>query len=1092
MADETKKVILDISVNADQFIQKIVIAKDKITLLKKENQVLNAEAKKAFETGLFEEYDELTRKIVQNENAQKIAKTEQARAQKQLESFTLATKAAAGSYEQLYQQWKISDAILKNLEGTLERTAEGTIVLTEEFTRAKAETERAKEALNQFGLSTKDGRLNVGNYTEALTASLNKFPLFTEGLSSIRDGLAGVKGGLEVVRNGIGLFSAGTSQLTDAVGMFNESMKSGVTQAVTFAKSLVGIKSQAAGVAAVGVAGVVAGTGLTVGAQAANVFRLALISTGVGAIVVAVGTLIAFFAKTKEGAEKLEVAFGAIGGVIGSLVKTFGDMGKVIFEALSSPKELLSDLVEFLKNTVIKNLTGIFNILKGIATLDFSTIKKGAGEVGEAVENLYAPAVKFTNNLKEASDRAIQAAKDMAKITQEQQALDDQIRENNALNTEAEGKIKAILAATKDQALTDAARLEKLKEAGVIEEAMEKRKLAATEKQLELLDREIAIKGIDSAMEEKRAELANDVAKIKADSLVLTADLRAKESKFEAELLKAQLDGEKQLAEARIRSAELRGADTTQLRIEAARLERDSLLTQEGLTATQILAIRQDFQNKLLEIDRQGFEKRQALNDQLKDLSIARIVDDQTQEIEQEKVNLERRLREIKGNSQAETELRAKLLEETALKIQDIATKFEAQNLAERQQKLKANVDQQIADIEDGERKRLNALELSQSKELNLLRVKLEKGQITQAEFQLKEQEFNEQQFVIEQETLTKKLELQTIYAATRQLNDQKFYDDQLTTLQENLAQELISQEEFNARKAELDKERAETKATTEIETKALVAEAIAAIEDAEVKHTVDSETKKTDAKIRAQKSQEEINKAMVADAQGVAKDLADLLAKDEASRKKHAKAIKALASAEVVLNLQKELSGIFTSAAVTAGETGIYGAIVAYALAAIQAGIATARAFDSLGTINSQTFAEGGLDGEGKTMSFAKVLKQHNPSILHDFQGGMVDKPVMWKLAGEVGPEYVAPTWQVAANPALFRELNQQRKSRVIPYADGGFTQSQVAPTIGQAQTQEATFTQAMNNMPPIFVTVEDFNKVQNRVNVLENRSSI
>lgn len=50
------------------------------------------------------------------------------------------------------------------------------------------------------------------------------------------------------------------------------------------------------------------------GTNALKIFKIALISTGIGALIVAVGSLIAFFTKTERGAEKLERVMAGVGG----------------------------------------------------------------------------------------------------------------------------------------------------------------------------------------------------------------------------------------------------------------------------------------------------------------------------------------------------------------------------------------------------------------------------------------------------------------------------------------------------------------------------------------------------------------------------------------------------------------------------------------------------------------------------------------------------------------------------------------------------------------------------------------------------------
>jgi hypothetical protein len=80
-------------------------------------------------------------------------------------------------------------------------------------------------------------------------------------------------------------------------------------------------------------------TALGGASKAAKVLKLALISTGIGAIVVLLGSLIAWFTKTTEGMEKLNVAMNVVSGVIDALVDRIVQFGGAIVKFLSGDFE---------------------------------------------------------------------------------------------------------------------------------------------------------------------------------------------------------------------------------------------------------------------------------------------------------------------------------------------------------------------------------------------------------------------------------------------------------------------------------------------------------------------------------------------------------------------------------------------------------------------------------------------------------------------------------------------------------------------------------------------------------------------------------
>ena len=71
------------------------------------------------------------------------------------------------------------------------------------------------------------------------------------------------------------------------------------------------------------------------GTNAMKIFKIALISTGIGALVVALGSLVAFFAKTEKGAEKIERVMAGVGAVVNVLIDRFAKLGEGITKFFS-------------------------------------------------------------------------------------------------------------------------------------------------------------------------------------------------------------------------------------------------------------------------------------------------------------------------------------------------------------------------------------------------------------------------------------------------------------------------------------------------------------------------------------------------------------------------------------------------------------------------------------------------------------------------------------------------------------------------------------------------------------------------------------
>lgn len=72
--------------------------------------------------------------------------------------------------------------------------------------------------------------------------------------------------------------------------------------------------------------------GATVFSAAMNVIKVAAISTGLGALVVALGSLIAYFTQTREGANFVKTAMAALGAAVRVVIDHFSSFGEGIFK----------------------------------------------------------------------------------------------------------------------------------------------------------------------------------------------------------------------------------------------------------------------------------------------------------------------------------------------------------------------------------------------------------------------------------------------------------------------------------------------------------------------------------------------------------------------------------------------------------------------------------------------------------------------------------------------------------------------------------------------------------------------------------------
>lgn len=112
--------------------------------------------------------------------------------------------------------------------------------------------------------------------------------------------------------------------------------------------------------------------------------RGAVIATGIGALVLVIGSLVAYFTSTKKGAEMLEVATAALGIVMGKLTDTLSGMGEIMVSIFTDPVQAIKDFGGFLKTFVMDRVT---NLMDGLGFLGSAVSKLFSRDFAGAMED---------------------------------------------------------------------------------------------------------------------------------------------------------------------------------------------------------------------------------------------------------------------------------------------------------------------------------------------------------------------------------------------------------------------------------------------------------------------------------------------------------------------------------------------------------------------------------------------------------------------------------------------------------------------------------------------------------------------------------
>jgi len=254
--------------------------------------------------------------------------------------------------------------------------------------------------------------------------------------------------------------------------------------------------------------------------------KAGLISTGIGAFVIAIGSLIAYFTNTKRGAEQLQRIFKGFGAAVAVLTDRFSAVGETIVNAFSNPKEAIIGLWNTIKENLINRIEGTIDqfkafgkIIKSAIDLDFDGVKQGAEDFASATLQVatgmdevqrknFANSIKeITTEIKNETNAAIELAGALQKIK-------DAEREFSIEKAKTAQAIQKARFEALDENKTLDERLEALQKASDLE-------IATTEKAIQLQKEKLAAKQAEVDLGESLEEDFDELAQLEVELINL-------------------------------------------------------------------------------------------------------------------------------------------------------------------------------------------------------------------------------------------------------------------------------------------------------------------------------------------------------------------------------------------------------------------------------------------------------------------------------------------------------------------------------------------------------------------------------------------
>lgn len=344
-------------------------------------------------------------------------------------------------------------------------------------------------------------------------------------------------------------------------------------------------------------------TAISANVAAMGALRIAIAATGIGALIIALGSLITYFKQTDDGAVMLEGITRGLGIAMKGLTQTVAALGEWMVKAFENPKEALLELGDLILNNIINRFTAFGVILDGILSADMEKITNGTAQLATGVENLATKAKELGKEF----EGAMKAGMDLAVMIDQ---LDEAETQNITTSAKLEEQITKLLLQSKDRTKTEAERIALLDRASQLETKKLQGDIAIAQQKLDIAQKELdSIAKTDVAYDEaarKRAEAEAALVGLRTESINLQEKITNRrnalldaetekvqkqadaEKKIREDAAKAQMDYERKLMDLKVANIADEG-DRTRAQIEVNHQRQIEDLAAQGLMTFELL-----------------------------------------------------------------------------------------------------------------------------------------------------------------------------------------------------------------------------------------------------------------------------------------------------------------------------------------------------------------------------------------------------------------------------------------------------------------------------------------------------------------------
>jgi hypothetical protein len=350
--------------------------------------------------------------------------------------------------------------------------------------------------------------------------------------------------------------------------------------------------------------------------------RVAIIATGIGALLIAVTSLGQAFTRSEEGQNKFAKILGVIGSVVDNLLDLLANLGESIISVFENPKQAIKDFANLIKQNITNRFEGLLELIPNLGKAVSLLFKGEFKEAGKVATDAVGKVVLGVDSVTDSVNGAIEAVKEFgkevasdaenaAKIADARAKAEKMARNLIVERAEAERKIAEIREKAADKEnFTAAERIELLKEAGAISED-----LANKESQVAKL--RLDAKVLENSLAKSNKQALDEEAQLKADLINKETQRLKLQKALTAEVTTAIREeaAETKAAEATKKAAKDKEAADEKLRLDAIQKIRDDFAAKvkekEAETELEKLALEEE--KKLAELDKLNATEEQKL-----------------------------------------------------------------------------------------------------------------------------------------------------------------------------------------------------------------------------------------------------------------------------------------------------------------------------------------------------------------------------------------------------------------------------------------------------------------------------------------------